>query len=106
MVEVLRVIGSALIVVSALLAVACLAAQALLARWWRTPGGRHFFWFHLVLALCLGLWTSRLVFPDGAWFQVLRLVAFSGIPIVLAWRLQIIIQTWRDMRRKRVKEDS
>lgn len=95
----LRLVGSVLVVVSALLAVACVAAQALLARWWKTPSGRHVFSFQVVLAACLALWSVRLVIPNGDWFEIPRLVAFAGIPVVLAWRLQIIIRTWRDKRR-------
>ncbi|MEV0830909.1 MULTISPECIES: hypothetical protein [Streptosporangiaceae] len=104
MVEVLRVAGSALVVASALLAVACVVAQALLARWWQTPSGRHVFVFQGVLAACLSLWAARLFFPDGDWWQFARLVAFAGVPVVLAWRLQIIIRTWRSKRHERAKE--
>lgn len=105
MVEALRLIGSVLIVVSFVLALAGVVAHLLLARWWETAHGRHVFAFQTVLALSLGLWSLRLLIPDGDWFQTVRLIAFAGIPVVLAWRLQIIIQTWRDMRRKSVEED-
>lgn len=103
--EGLRLAGSVLVVVSAVLAWACVVAQALLARWWMTSAGRHVFAFQAVLALCLGLWGIRLLIPDGDWFQAVRLAAFTGVPVVLAWRLQIIIQTWRRGRRQRDKEE-
>jgi len=103
--DLVHLIGSLLVVVTALLAIACVAAQALLARWWSTPAGRHVFAFQAVLALCLGLWAARLFAPDGEWFQVARLVAFALVPWVLAWRLLIIVQTWRKRRRQRVEED-
>lgn len=100
----LYLIGSALVVVSALLAVACVAAQALLARWWETPGGRHVMAFQGVLAVCLSLWALRLAIPDGDWFQGARLVAFAGVPVVLGWRLLIILRTWWGKHRKRARE--
>ena len=95
------VIGTVLVLVSAVLAVACVAAQMLLARWWQTSAGRHVFAFQAVLAACLSLWAVRLVVPDGEWFVVLRLIAFSGVPIVLAWRLAIILRTWQAKHRAR-----
>lgn len=99
-------IGTALIVVSALLAFACVTMHSLLARWWRTPAGRHAFSFEAVLALCLCLWASRLVVPEGDWFLLLRLAAFALVPVILAWRLVIIIQTWRRTRRNRAKGEA
>ncbi|MFC4897912.1 hypothetical protein ACFQVD_26395 [Streptosporangium amethystogenes subsp. fukuiense] len=97
-------IGTGLVLVSAALAVACVAAQMLLARWWETPAGRHVMAFQGVLAVCLSLWALRLAIPDGEWFVVLRLVAFSGVPVVLAWRLAIILRTWRTKHRERKEQ--
>jgi uncharacterized membrane protein len=96
-------VGSVLVLVSALLAIACVAAQALLARWWETPGGRHVMAFQAVLAACLSLWALRLAVPDGEWFVALRLVAFALVPVVLGWRLAIILRTWRAKRREHAK---
>jgi hypothetical protein len=98
--DVFRQIGTVLILISALLAVACVVAHHALARWWNTGAGRHAFTFEAVLALSLSLWTLRLAIPDGDWFQIVRLVAFAFVPVVLAWRLTIIIQTWRRQRSK------
>ncbi|MGI5274905.1 putative phage holin [Nonomuraea sp. CA-218870] len=96
--------GSALLIVSALLAVACVAAQALLARWWATPGGRHVMAFQFVLAAVLTLWALRVWIPDSDLIRVLRSVAFAGVPVVLAWRLGIIFKTWRGKRREHRRE--
>lgn len=91
-------VGSVLVVASAVLALACVAAQAILARWWKTSFGRHVFAFQAVLAVCLTLWTLRLVMPDAEWFVALRLSAFACVPVVLAWRLIIIVRTWHRQR--------
>lgn len=99
----LHLAGTVLIVASALLASACVAAHTVLARWWRTNAGRHAFAFEAVIALCLDLWALRLIAPEGAWFLVARLGAFCGVPVVLAWRLDIIIRTWRAARQERTE---
>lgn len=99
--ELVKHLGTVLILTSAALATACVVAQGLLARWWKTGAGRHTFVFQGVFALCLDLWAVRLVVPEGDWFLVARLVAFTGVPVVLGWRLEIIIRTWRRERRKR-----
>jgi len=96
----LFLIGSVLVIVSALLALACVVSQALLARWWETSAGRHVMAFQAVLAAVLCLWTLRLWVPDAAWLVVLRFVAFAGVPVVLGWRLHIILKTWRAKRRE------
>lgn len=106
MVEEIRLAGSLLIGVTTVLAVACVVVHQLLARWWKTGSGRHVFTFEAVLALSLSLWSLRLIVPEGDWFQVVRLVAFAGMPFVLAWRIRIIVQTWRKERRRRVEEGS
>jgi hypothetical protein len=96
-------VGSALLVLTALLALACVVAQALLARWWSTAAGRHVMAFQSVLAAISGLWALRVWFPDAAWLLVARLIAFALLPVVLAWRLTIIIQTWRKLRHEHMK---
>lgn len=97
--EPLYSIGSVLLIVTALLALACVVSQALLARWWTTPAGRHVFAFQAVLAAVLTLWALRVWLPDNDLVRALRSIAFVGVPVVLAWRLAIIIRTWRAQRR-------
>ncbi len=99
----LHMAGTVLILASAALATACVIAQGVLARWWVTAAGRHTFVFQGVFALCLDLWALRLIVPEGDWFVFARLVAFSGVPVVLAWRLLVIVRTWRGSRRKRAE---
>lgn len=98
--EGLYLIGNAFLVVAALLALACVLAQALLARWWETPAGRHVMAFQSVLATVLTLWVLRVWMPDASWLIVAKLVAFAGVPVVLGWRLAIIVRVWQDRRRQ------
>ncbi|MEV4173970.1 hypothetical protein [Nonomuraea sp. NPDC049709] len=99
-----QAVGSVLITISALLALAVVVAHQMLARWWRTPAGRHAWTFEAVLALSLTLWAVRLAVPEGDWFLAARLVAFAGVPVVLGWRLVVIVQTWRRSRRRRKEQ--
>ncbi|MCK2219686.1 hypothetical protein MF672_038710 [Actinomadura sp. ATCC 31491] len=101
MADLAQAVGSILITISALLALAAVVAHQMLARWWRTPAGRHAFSFEAVLALSLTLWAVRLAVPEGDWFLAVRLAAFALVPVVLAWRLIVIVQTWRRNRRSR-----
>jgi hypothetical protein len=98
-------VGSVLIIVTALLAISCVAAQALLARWWETAGGRHVMAFQSVVAALASLWALRVWLPDAEWILVARFVAFACLPPVLAWRLAIIVRTWRDKRRQHPREE-
>ncbi|AQZ67647.1 unnamed protein product [[Actinomadura] parvosata subsp. kistnae] len=93
-------LGNVLLILTALLADACVVAQALLARWWQTPAGRHVMAFQAVLAAMASLWALRVWLPDETWLLTARFVAFAGLPVVLAWRLAIIIRTWRAKRRE------
>lgn len=92
--------GNVLLILTAVLAVACVAAQALLARWWETPGGRHVMAFQAVLAAVLTLWALRVWLPDVGWLVVARGFAFGLLPFVFTWRLLIILKTWREKHRK------
>ncbi|MER6581837.1 hypothetical protein [Nonomuraea sp. NPDC001023] len=96
----LFLIGNVLLVVTALIAWACVVSQALLARWWETAAGRHVMAFQAELAALAGLWALRVWFPDVEAIRIARSIAFVGLPIVLGWRLAIIIRTWRAKRRK------
>ncbi len=98
-------LGNLLLVLTALLADACVIAQAMLARWWQTPAGRHVMAFQAVLAAMATLWALRVWLPDASWLLVARFAAFAGLPIVLAWRLAIIIRTWRAKRREYARRE-
>lgn len=100
MAEFVRLAGTALIMLAAVLSVGVVVVHQLLARWWRNAAGRHVFTHEAVLALVLSLWALRLAVPEGDWFLLVRLAAFALVPVVLAWRLVIIIQTWRRGRRR------
>jgi len=101
MADIAQQAGSILIGVSALLSLTVVATHQALARWERTAAGRHVFVFEAVLALSLTLWALRVLIPDGAWYLAARLGASALVPVVLVWRLIVIVQTWRRMRRQR-----
>jgi hypothetical protein len=62
-----------------------------LARFWRSRGGWHVFWYMLVIAWVLDLVVVRELFGDSPWFAWLRAGSFAvGMPLVLGWRSWII----------------
>lgn len=61
------------------------------ARFWRSRGGWHVFWYMLMIAWVLDLVVVRYLFGDAPWFAWLRAATFAvGMPFVLAWRSWII----------------
>jgi hypothetical protein len=76
---------------SAAIATVGFAGFVSLARFWRSRGGWHVFWYMLVIAWVLDLAVIREIFGDSLWFAWLRAGSLAiGMPIVLGWRLWII----------------
>jgi hypothetical protein len=98
---VIQLAGSVAIIITATLATACPIVYGAFHKWWRAPGSRHLFWFMAVVALVLDLWSLRLVIPDGDWFLIVRLGAFTLLPWVFGWRLLIIVKAVLAERRER-----
>jgi hypothetical protein len=100
----MQVIGTGLVIVSAVLAWAVCIAYHLSARWWASEAGRHLMTFTAVLAVVLTLWTVGALTPTtkGGWWQIVRLVAFTGVPLSLGWRLWMVyrLQIRPGLRRK------
>lgn len=87
----IQVAGTVLVVVSAALAWAVCILYHFSARWWEREAGWHIMTFTGTLAAVLTLWAVGAVAPArDAWWEVLRLVAFTGVPISLGWRLWIV----------------
>lgn len=96
-------VGTALVVLSAVLAWAFCVGYHVSARWWESEAGRHLMSFTASLAAVLTLWAVGALTPTkGLWWDVLRLVAFTGVPLSLAWRLSLLWrrQIWPGLRRK------
>jgi hypothetical protein len=95
-------VGTVLVVVSAVLAWSVCALYHLSARWWTTEVGWHVMTFTAVLALVLSLWAvGAIVETKGLWWQVARLVAFTGVPLGLGQRLWILYRLQVRPRRKK-----
>lgn len=97
----IQLAGSVLIVLCAVLATASPVVYGAYHKWWRSSTGRHIFTYMTVLAVVVDLWALRLVVPEGGWFVVVRLVAFSLLPWVFAWRLLIIVKAVLAEKRER-----
>lgn len=85
-----QLLGTIGIYASALISTVGFVGFATMARFWRSRGGWHVFWYMLVIAWVLDLSSVAHLF-DPPWFVWLRLGSFAvGMPIVLAWRSWII----------------
>lgn len=102
----IQTIGTFLVALSAALAWAVCVLYHLSARWWVSEVGRHVMTFTGILAAVLTLWTAGALWSDGgaAW-RVARLVAFTGVPVCLAWRLWILyrLQIRPELRREKTR---
>jgi hypothetical protein len=90
----LHTVGSVLIILAAAIGTASVVVHARVP-WWRSQMGRHLMAYMLVIALVLDLSVVRLIVGDSWWFALLRLLVFTGIPLVLAWRLWLQIKAQR-----------
>ena len=62
------------------------------ARFWRSQGGWFVFWDLLIVTWILDMVVVVDLFGDTSWFAWLRLGTFAvGFPVVLGWRLWIIL---------------
>lgn len=77
------------------------------ARWWRSHDGIHVFSFMGVITAVLVLATLRRCLDEPAWYGVASMIAFAGVPVVLLWRLHILLkaQSKRKMRPERERID-
>lgn len=95
----ITLIGDCLIVLCAVLSTACVLAYQVTTggAWWDTEHGRHLMAFMAAITGVLLLSTVRIFAvdvlgqSDPSWFQVLRLAAFASLPLVLSWRLWLIL---------------
>jgi hypothetical protein len=96
------VVGTGLVIVSAVLAWAVCVLYHLSARWWESEAGRHVMTFTGVLAVVLTLWSIGALTPTkGPWWDVLRLAAFTGVPVSLTWRLWLLYRLQVKPRRSK-----
>jgi hypothetical protein len=88
--------GAVGVVLSALLATGGFTLLNVTAQWWRTSAGWHVWAFMGALALVLDLSAARTIVGaslDAPWFLWLRVALFDlTIPLVLGWRVWIILQ--------------
>lgn len=96
-----ELVGTIGIYLSAFMATVGFVGYVSLARFWRSRGGWHVFWYMLMVAWVLDLSSIAHLF-DPPWFVWLRVGTFAvGMPLVLAWRSWIIfdLQMWSRIRR-------
>jgi hypothetical protein len=60
--------------------------------WWVHGSGRNVMALMASLSLFTGLAVVRIFFGDTSWFLWLRLMVLCTIPIILGWRLWMLIR--------------
>jgi hypothetical protein len=65
----------------------------------RSAMGRHLMSFMGVFAFLAILGLSRLLFDEGAHWELLRLVGFVALVIVTWWRFFVVLGALKDSRR-------
>jgi hypothetical protein len=91
----IRHVGNALLLLSALLATGFVVLYLFVARWWASEAGRHLMAFNTVIAVVLWLSVIRVFVPGSAnvaWFAWLRTGVFAFVPVVLGWRLWMLVR--------------
>ncbi len=66
-----------------------------LAAWWKSEAGRHVMSFMAIIAAVLVLSSLRALLGaslDTPWFQWLRVAVFVGVPVVIGWRIRLLIR--------------
>jgi hypothetical protein len=63
-----------------------------LSRWWEHESGRNLMAFEVVIMLVTGSSLARFFFDEHTWFMWLRTGIFLFVPIILAWRLWMLIR--------------
>jgi hypothetical protein len=69
--------------------------------WWRSGTGQHLMSYMAVIAAVMLLGCVRLIIGRNEFFEALRTTVFAGVPVVMWWRLILLIQEQRGDRRSR-----
>lgn len=95
-----QTVGNVLAVVTAVPATLSVLVYARVP-WWRSATGRHLMAFMVALACTFNLAALRILW-EPSWFQAVRVGVFVLVPVVLWWRLWMLVReqvvTWRDKR--------
>lgn len=103
---ILYTVGSLLILWAAVVGVASVIVHARVD-WRATAVGRHLMAYMSVIAAMLVLSMIRYFIGDTWWFQLIRLVVFTGVPVVMTQRLVLQLRAQRLARDERSQaEDS
>lgn len=92
--DVFRYVGNAMIVWAAVVGAASVYVHTRV-RWWASEMGRHLMAYMAIIDAVLVLSCARIVFGDSWWFQLFRLVVFTGVPVVMTHRLWLQLKARR-----------
>lgn len=76
-----------------------------LARWWRTPGGRHLFCFMLSATLIIDHSILVRIIGEYPGIEYSRMVLYNTLAVVSGWRVILLIDA-QVIRRRKSREDN
>jgi FlaA1/EpsC-like NDP-sugar epimerase len=97
---ILQIVGNALVIVSAALCWAFVVVYHVMSRgsWRYSLIGRHLMVSDGTVGTVLTLSVIRIIGGpslDPLWFQVLRMLVFAAVPVVVAWRIWLMVRAQR-----------
>jgi len=108
-------IGNVELVATFVLALAFVVTYAITVRWWVGRAGRNVMALMAVIVAVVGLSIVRIFWTNSAsctctsapaWFIWLRVSVFALVPIVIGWRLYLLVHVqFIEPRRTRVADD-
>jgi hypothetical protein len=88
-------VGNVLLILSAIPAVLSVLVYTRVD-WRATHLGRHVMSYMTVIAAVLVLGAIRIFGFESWWFEWLRVIVYSGVPVVLWWRFFVVWKAQRD----------
>jgi hypothetical protein len=87
-------VGNILFILAAIPAVLSVVVFARVP-WWRSGTGRHLMSYMAVVAAVMLLGCVRLAIGRNEFFEALRTAVFAGVPVVMWWRLVLLVKEQR-----------
>lgn len=100
----MQTLGNILFVVATIPAVLSVLVY-LRVPWWRSGTGQHLMCYMAVIAAVMLLGCVRLMIGRNEFFEACRIAVFAGVPVVMWWRLILLIQEQRWIRRAEPASD-
>lgn len=96
--------GNVALIATFLMSLAFVVTYAF-APWWLHQSGRNVMALMMAITLITGLSCLRLLYSDREWFIILRVAVLGTVPIIIAWRLWMLVRVQFIRPRSPLDED-